>query len=212
MRQGFTAAVLSLTLTAALAGVAFADDKDSDSKMAQTTTSGDSTTPAGDSAQPEAATASDNKSTKSSGTKRSGFHMPVLRKTTAPPANPAVPATIDTVPGGSSSSSTPAAKSKPVAGGPQANLGSRMASTVVGAVVGVPILIARRVKPEVITATKELVDNSSKWYYLAPATILGVPGGLISASFQGVMIAPYHAWHYSNDPFSPETFSLGDAK
>lgn len=96
---------------------------------------------------------------------------------------------------------------------PHAPWPARLASTVVGSIVGVPVSIVRKTKSEVISATKELVDNSSNKWYLAAASPIGLCGGIVSGCFQGVVYGPYNAWKYSTDqPFAAETFSLGDSK
>lgn len=89
---------------------------------------------------------------------------------------------------------------------------SRLSSMAVGSVVGLPICMVRRSQEETIIATKELVgDTKHKWLYAAAAP-LGFLGGTVSGVFQGIVFAPYHAIKYSDQPFSKEVFSLGDAK
>ena len=90
---------------------------------------------------------------------------------------------------------------------------SRLSSMAVGSVVGIPICMVRRIQAETVIATKELVgeNNKHKCPYVIAAP-LGFVGGGVSGVFQGIVYAPYHAYKYSDQPFSKEVFSLGDEK
>ncbi len=91
--------------------------------------------------------------------------------------------------------------------------GARVASTMVGAVAGIPVQWVRKSKQEYINATKDLVGESTNIWAWALVSPICVPAGLASGMLQGVVLGPYDAYKYSADePFSAEAFSMGDAK
>jgi hypothetical protein len=183
MRPLFAATVISLALTAGSVTAVYAQDKDANT-----------TTPA----------ATDNKGTEGSATSAQKKDSAGSTKHAAPKF-PSLPMFKKSVSSGAGEPAKPAE--------PAAPLGSRMASTMVGGVFGIPVSMVRRTKVEVVSATKELVDNSNNKFYLAVASPIGLVGGIVSGCFQGVIFGPYNAYKYStHQPFSAETFSLGDAK
>jgi hypothetical protein len=92
-------------------------------------------------------------------------------------------------------------------------LGARIGSTIIGGIGGIPVSMVRKSKQEIINATHDLVGESDNKWLWAAASPLCVPAGILSGVMQGFVYGPYNAWKYSDDePFSPETFSLGDAK
>ena len=102
---------------------------------------------------------------------------------------------------------TKTSASKPAA---STNAGARLASIIVGSVVGIPVSMVRKSKTEIVIATKELVGDH-KWLYPVVSPI-SIPGGIVSGIAQGFMYGPYNAWHYADQPFSAEAFSLGETK
>ncbi|HEY9789939.1 MAG TPA: hypothetical protein V6D22_06055 [Candidatus Obscuribacterales bacterium] len=184
MRPLFAATIISLALTAGGVTAVYAQDKDANP-----------TTPAGteskgtEGSAPAATTSGSSTTTVKHGGPKFPS-LPLFRKSassgTGEPAKPAVP---------------------------KASFGPRMASTMVGGVFGIPVSMVRRTKIEVVSATKELVDNSNNKFYLAAASPIGLVGGIVSGCFQGAIFGPYNAYKYSTtEPFSAETFSLGEAR
>jgi hypothetical protein len=103
---------------------------------------------------------------------------------------------------------TASSKSGGTAAGP-----ARFASFVVGSVVGTPVAMVRKTKQEIITATKDLVGDTNNKFLLGAGGILGVPAGIVSGFFEGPVYGVVDAWKGSADePFSAESFSLGDIK
>jgi hypothetical protein len=84
---------------------------------------------------------------------------------------------------------------------------------VAGVVVGTPIAFVRMSKREVVSATRELVGETENPLILAPASVLGVPAGIMSGGIYGLAHAIGNAWTNADDnPFSKDSFSLGDMK
>lgn len=104
------------------------------------------------------------------------------------------------------------ASSKSSSGG-SAAVPARFASFVVGSVVGTPVAMVRKSKQEIVTATRDLVGDTNNKFLLGAGGFLGVPAGLISGFFEGPVYGVMDAWKGSADePFSAETFSMGDMK
>lgn len=98
--------------------------------------------------------------------------------------------------------------SKPAA---QGNLASRAASFFTGAFFGTPIAIVREIGGETKIATKDLVGETDNWFLIVPALPLGIIGGVLSGTPQGMMFGLKNAFEGSLDePFSKESFSLAD--
>ena len=92
-------------------------------------------------------------------------------------------------------------------------LPKRLPAFLAGAIVGTPIAIVRLSKRETIAATKELSGETSNPLIVLPCASLGLPAGIISGCFQGVLYGPINGWKYSDDkPYSKESFSLGEMK
>jgi hypothetical protein len=98
-------------------------------------------------------------------------------------------------------------------GGGAGGVASHIGSFVAGTFVGIPVSIFRHSKTETINATKDLVGDTDKKWLIGAASVLGVPAGILSGTLQGFVWGPLNAYRGTKDePFSPEAFSLGDAK
>ena len=90
------------------------------------------------------------------------------------------------------------------------NVAGRLASTVVGTVIGLPIAIVRTQYRDVIDFTNGITGNSkNKAAIIAVQPLTFVPA-VANGLMEGIINAPLNAWKYSDQPFSPQTFSLGD--
>jgi hypothetical protein len=107
-------------------------------------------------------------------------------------------------------------KSKKASSGGGDGIGAipaHIASFAVGTMVGIPVSIFRKSKNETVSATKDLVGDTDNKFLLGAAGILGVPAGVLSGTMQGFFYGPMNAWKGTADePFSEESFSLGDSK
>jgi hypothetical protein len=66
---------------------------------------------------------------------------------------------------------------------------------------------------ETVSATKDLVGDTSNPFLLGTAGLLGLPAGILSGVLQSPVVAGYNAWKVSADqPFSAASFSMGDGK
>lgn len=109
----------------------------------------------------------------------------------------------------------PAAAAKPAksSGGDGGSIPSRMASFLVGTIVGTPVSFVRKTKQETVNATKDLVGDTDNKFLIGAAATLGVPAGIVSGAFQAPIYGIWNAWTGSADePFSEESMSLGDSK
>lgn len=98
-------------------------------------------------------------------------------------------------------------------GGGAGGIAAHVASFVAGTFVGIPVQIWRKSKAESINATRDLVGDTDKKWLTGAAAILGVPAGVLSGTIQATIYGPLNAYRGTKDePFSPETFSLGDSK
>lgn len=109
----------------------------------------------------------------------------------------------------SSSSSGPTGR----IGGVLSKVPKNVPAFLAGVVVGTPIAFVRMSKREVVSATRELVGETENPLILAPASVLGVPAGIMSGGIYGLAHAIGNAWTNADDnPFSKDSFSLGDMK
>jgi hypothetical protein len=95
-----------------------------------------------------------------------------------------------------------------------ANMGAeRMASFVVGTIVGTPISIVKSQKKDTVDFYKAMVGKSTNTGLKVFAATLCFPCGFVNGIMTGIGYAPLNAWKYSAEaPFSPETFSLGKSE
>lgn len=103
--------------------------------------------------------------------------------------------------------------SKAKAGGSNATssqLPLRLLSFPIGFVVGTPIAIGRCAYKQTRAGTRDLVGDSTNPLLVVPATMISLPFGIMGGPFEGVGSAAINSWKGSgNDPFGPESFSLG---
>jgi hypothetical protein len=94
------------------------------------------------------------------------------------------------------------------------NMGAeRMASFVVGTVVGTPINMIRGMKKDYVSFYQAMVGKSENTGLKVFAATLCFPCGVVNGMMSGIGYAPLNAWKYSAEaPFSKETFSLGKAE
>ena len=86
----------------------------------------------------------------------------------------------------------------------------RLLSFTTGFVVGTPIAIGRCAYKQTRAGTKDLVGDSTNPLLVVPATIISIPFGIMGGPFEGVGSAAVNSWKGSGqDPFGPESFSLG---
>ncbi|MBI1270613.1 hypothetical protein GC174_09285 [bacterium] len=86
----------------------------------------------------------------------------------------------------------------------------RLLSFTTGFVVGTPIAIGRCAYKQTRAGTKDLVGDSTNPLLVVPATIISLPFGVMGGPFEGVGSAAVNSWRGSGqDPFGPESFSLG---
>lgn len=87
----------------------------------------------------------------------------------------------------------------------------RVASFLVGWVVGTPINIVRTQIKDVRGFTHDFVGDSTNPIMWGVAVPLCFTSGVAEGLMEGVLTAPLNAWKFSGTaPFSAETFSLGD--
>ena len=64
---------------------------------------------------------------------------------------------------------------------------------------------------ETVSGAKDLVGERDNWFFLAPAYVISFPFAAVSGVIQGPFWSAWNAWRNSEDePFSKDTFSLGD--
>ncbi|MBZ0187655.1 MAG: hypothetical protein K8F91_15520 [Candidatus Obscuribacterales bacterium] len=90
-------------------------------------------------------------------------------------------------------------------------LPQRMASFAVGAVVGMPIAIARRTYHQTRQGSRDLIGESRNPLLVVPTTILSLPFAIMGGPVEGFGYAIYNSWKGSGvTPFGCESFSLGE--
>ncbi|MBY0357193.1 MAG: hypothetical protein K2W82_04260 [Candidatus Obscuribacterales bacterium] len=94
--------------------------------------------------------------------------------------------------------------------GSSTGLPTRVASFLTGVTFGVPVAIVRKTGDEIAEGTKDLLGDTNNWFLMVPAGILTVPFGCVSGTAGGVLHGVKNAWVNSDEPFSKDSFSLGD--
>ena len=117
--------------------------------------------------------------------------------------------------GKSSDSSKDAGKQHKAASGKDgfsaAKLPTAAVSFTAGVLVGTPIAVVRKCMTEGVKATKELTGETSNPFILIPVGLIGFPGGMMTGTLYGFYEGPKNAAaNCFSDPFSKDSFSLGD--
>jgi hypothetical protein len=93
-----------------------------------------------------------------------------------------------------------------------AGLPGKAAAFTIGAIGGTPIAIVRVSARETVSATRDLVGETSNPLLLGAAGVLGVPAGVLSGALQGPVYGMKNSWDNLDEPFSKDAFSLGEIK
>jgi len=209
MTRAFTATFTALCLAGSMALPVLADDATTaDANANATTTSASATVPADANAAttvPNATAVADKTGADANSTNASTDNND--KKSLADNSAPAAAATDP-------NAKTPA---KPAKSGSGASVGlpARVAGFTAGVIVGTPICIIRRTHLEIKQGEHDLIGDVDTWWkkglFVFPGLLMAVPYGGISGGVGGCMYSVKNAWTNSKDePFSKDTFSLGD--
>ncbi|MBI4532605.1 MAG: hypothetical protein HY711_01555 [Candidatus Melainabacteria bacterium] len=87
----------------------------------------------------------------------------------------------------------------------------RLAAFVAGVVIGTPIAIVRKSYQQTITATRDIVGESTNPLFVLPAGALSLPYAVLGGTFEGAYTGLLNAWvNSADDPFGKDSFSLGE--
>lgn len=90
------------------------------------------------------------------------------------------------------------------------SLGKRTAAIMAGCTVGIPVAMFRRSVANTMLAAHDLVGEEANIFAMSLAVPFSTPPGSLGGCMEGIFYGIYNSVVYSDEPFSKDSFSLGD--
>lgn len=90
-------------------------------------------------------------------------------------------------------------------------LPTRVASFLVGAPIGLPVMMVKRTVHQTKAGNRDFIGDRTNPLFVIPATVISLPFGAVGGFCEGWQYSIYNSWKASGEePFSKESMSLED--